>query len=110
MVLLGVFYVGLTGNSMCAAGQNAAPQTPDTGTKATVPGPLPGAVVVGEAEAKKLLVLMDADKSGKVSRAEFMAFMAAEFDRLDRNHDGELDVKELEQSQLATPRHGGGHR
>jgi Ca2+-binding EF-hand superfamily protein len=57
----------------------------------------------------KLLLLMDADKSGKVSRAEFMAFMTSEFDRLDINHDGELDVKELEQSQLAVHR-GGSHR
>jgi hypothetical protein len=67
-------------------------------------------VAAGEIEAKRLLLLMDADKSGKVSRAEFMSFMAAEFDRLDTNHDGELDVKELEQSQLETAHHGGTHR
>jgi len=42
--------------------------------------------------------------------SKFMAFMAAEFDRLDTNKDGELDVKELAQSQLSTARHGGGHR
>ena len=67
-------------------------------------------VVAGENEAKKLLVLMDADKSGTVSKQEFMAFMEAEFDRLDTNHDGVLDVKELEQSQLVQTRRGGGHR
>ena len=50
---------------------------------------------------------MDTDKSGKVSRAEFMAFMSAEFDRLDVNHDGELDVKELTQFGI---RHMTGHR
>ncbi len=39
----------------------------------------------GEAYAKAYLVLMDKDKSGKVSKEEFMAFMAAEFDMLDIN-------------------------
>jgi len=67
-------------------------------------------VAAGEFEAKKLLVLMDVDKSGSVSKKEFMDFMAAEFDRLDTNHDGVLDVKELEQSQLMQSHHGGGHR
>jgi len=62
-------------------------------------------LAVGEAEAKQLLLLMDTDKSGKVSRQEFMAFMQAEFDRLDVNKDGELDVKELTQSRVG-PRTG----
>lgn len=44
---------------------------------------------------KQLLGLMDTDRNGKVSRQEFMDFMAAEFDRLDTNKDGELDAKEL---------------
>jgi hypothetical protein len=39
-----------------------------------------------------------------------MAFMAAEFDRLDVNHDGELDVKEMENSQFAVARRGGTRR
>lgn len=64
-------------------------------------------VAAGEIQAKQLLLLMDTDKSGKVSRAEFMAFMTAEFDRLDTNHDGELDVKELTQFGV---RHMTGHR
>ena len=54
----------------------------------------------GEDAAKKLLLLMDRDKSGKVSRAEFMSFMEAEFSRLDKDKSGELDVRELEQSQF----------
>lgn len=53
---------------------------------------------------------MGTDKNGKVSRTEFIAFMTAEFDRLDTNHDGELDVRELEKSQLMVVRHGGEHR
>jgi hypothetical protein len=54
----------------------------------------------GEREAKNLLLLMDKDKSGKVSRQEFMSFMEAEFERLDVNHDGELDVEELTHSRV----------
>jgi hypothetical protein len=52
-------------------------------------------VAKGEAEVKQLLPLMDHDKQGKVSKEEFMKFMAAEFDRLDKKNDGKLDVKEL---------------
>jgi hypothetical protein len=57
-------------------------------------------VAAGEREAKKLLLLMDADKSGKVSKQEFMSFMEAEFERMDINKDGELDVKELTNSRV----------
>ncbi len=57
-------------------------------------------VAAGEREAKKLLLLMDTDKSGKVSKQEFMAFMEAEFARMDINKDGELDVKELTNSRV----------
>jgi hypothetical protein len=60
-----------------------------------VPGVEPSKVARGEAEVKQLLKLMDTDQSGKVSKEEFMRFMAAEFDRLDVNKDGELDVQEL---------------
>lgn len=54
----------------------------------------------GEAEAKRMLLLMDKDKNGKVSKREFMNFMEEEFERLDINHDGELDVRELTQTRL----------
>jgi len=43
---------------------------------------------------------MDADQSGKVSKQEFMNFMEAEFERMDINKDGELDVKELTNSRV----------
>ena len=48
-----------------------------------------------DAVTKKLLLQMDADQNGKVSKKEFLDFMSAEFDRLDVNKDGELDTKEL---------------
>jgi hypothetical protein len=57
-------------------------------------------IALGQDEVKQLLLLMDTDKSGKISRQEFMNFMAAEFDRLDTDKSGELDVRELSKSQL----------
>jgi hypothetical protein len=65
-------------------------------------------LAAGEVEAKRLLLLMDRDQSGKVSKQEFMSFMEEEFQRLDINKDGELDVQELTQSRLVP--HGGSHR
>jgi len=65
-------------------------------------------LAAGEVEAKRLLLLMDRDQSGKVSKQEFMTFMEEEFQMLDVNKDGELDVKELTQSRLVP--HGGVHR
>jgi hypothetical protein len=67
-------------------------------------------VAAGEVDVKQLLLLMDTDKNGKISRKEFLDFMAAEFDRLDTDKSGELDIKELEKSQLTTTHHGGTHR
>ena len=42
-----------------------------------------------------MLLLMDTDKNGKISKQEFMSYMEKEFDQLDVSHDGELDPKEL---------------
>lgn len=49
---------------------------------------------------KQLLLLMDTDKSGKVSKREWMSFMEAEFNRLDKDGNGELDLAELRQSGM----------
>ena len=49
---------------------------------------------------KQLLLLIDTDKRGKVSKQEWMKFMEAEFDRLDKAKTGYLDFKELMQSKL----------
>jgi hypothetical protein len=57
-------------------------------------------IALGEGEVKQLVLLMDQDKNGKVSEQEFMKFMKAEFKRLDKDKSGELDVKELSESQI----------
>jgi hypothetical protein len=54
-------------------------------------------LAAGDQQVKQLLLLMDENKNGKVSKQEFMHFMEEEFARLDVNKDGELDVKELTQ-------------
>jgi EF hand len=46
-------------------------------------------------EVKQLLVLMDSNGNGKISKKEFMSLMEAQFDRLDKDKSGQLDVKAL---------------
>ena len=67
--------------------------------KQSVPRPL-DKLALGENEVKQLLLLMDTSNNGKISKQEYMKFMEAEFDRLDKNKNGELDPKELTQSKL----------
>jgi hypothetical protein len=57
-------------------------------------------LALGEGEVKQLLLLIDTNKSGKISKQEWMKFMEAEFDRLDKDKSGELDVKELTQTRI----------
>jgi hypothetical protein len=57
-------------------------------------------LVLGEQDVKQLVLLLDEDRNGRISKKEFMNFMAAEFDRLDKDKSGELDVQELKDSQL----------
>ena len=57
-------------------------------------------LALGENEVKQLLLLMDTNENGKISKQEWMKFMEAEFDRLDKDKKGQLDVKELTQSKL----------
>jgi hypothetical protein len=71
--------------------------------KASVPKPQ-DKLTMGEDEVRRLLLLMDPDKKGMISKPEYMKFMEAEFERLDKNKQGELNVKELTQSNLAVSR------
>ena len=67
--------------------------------KASVPKPQ-DKLALGEDEVKKLLLIMEPDKKGKISKQEYMKFMEAEFERLDMDKNGELDVKKLTQSSV----------
>lgn len=69
------------------------------GQRASTPKPQ-DKKALGEGEVKQLLLLMDTDKNGKISKKEYMDFMSAEFDRLDKDKSGELDPKELSESQF----------
>jgi Ca2+-binding EF-hand superfamily protein len=64
----------------------------------------PDKLALGEDAVEQLLLLMDADKNGKISKKEWMDFMEAEFDRLDKDKSGDLDVKEIAQSRLRATR------
>jgi hypothetical protein len=61
--------------------------------KATPDAKKVNTVALGEDDVKQLIGLMDTDKNGKISKREFMKFMEAEFDRLDKDKSGELDAK-----------------
>jgi len=63
-------------------------------------------LTLGEEDVKQLLLLMDADKNGKISKQEYMRYMEAEFERLDKDQSGELDVKELTQSAFRVSHSG----
>jgi hypothetical protein len=57
-------------------------------------------LALGEDQVAQLLLLMDTNKDGKITKQEWMKFMEAEFDRLDRQKSGVIDAKEIAQSRL----------
>lgn len=59
-------------------------------------------------EVTRLLTLMDKDKNGNVSKQEFLDFMSLEFDRLDKDHSGALNVAELSGLKVVAHAHTGG--
>ena len=64
----------------------------------------PDVAVIAQPHVTQLLLLMDSDKSGKISKDEWIKFMAAEFDRLDKAKAGELNLKELKESEARPTR------
>lgn len=71
--------------------------------KASVPKPQNN-LALGEEHVRQLLLLMDKDDDGKVSKQEYMSFMEAEFERLDKKKSEDLDVAELVRTTLITSR------
>lgn len=57
-------------------------------------------LALGEDQVTQLLLLMDTNKDGKITKQEWMKFMEAEFDRLDKPKTGVIDTKEIAQSRL----------
>lgn len=71
-------------------------------SKASVPKPQ-NKLALGENSVKDLILLMEPDKNGKISKQAWMRFMGEEFDRLDKDKQGELDVQELRSDRLIKP-------
>jgi hypothetical protein len=86
-LLLAVFVAVLATLGAASPQKDAAPKVPNK-------------VVLGEGQVKQLLLLMDTDKNGRISKQEWMDYMSKEFDALDTDKSGELDVKELSHSAL----------
>jgi len=59
---------------------------------------------LAQQNVRELLLLMDTDKNGKISKQEWMKFMDMEFDTLDKDKKGELDQNELLQSTVTVKR------
>jgi hypothetical protein len=74
--------------------------------KASAPKPQ-DRLTLGEEHVKQLLLLMDTDKNGMVSKQEYMHFMEAEFQRLDKSHEGQLNARQLNQSTVSASRFTG---
>jgi hypothetical protein len=67
--------------------------------KASLPRPQ-DTLALGENSVKDLILLMEPDKSGKISKQAWMRFMGEEFDRLDKDKKGELNAQELRSDRL----------
>jgi hypothetical protein len=74
--------------------------------KASVPRPQ-DRLALGEEHVKQLLLIMESDGNGMISKQEYMKFMEAEFARLDKSQQGKLSARELNQTTLTASRNLG---
>jgi len=58
-------------------------------TRQDVPPKPADKLTLGQDEVRQLLLLIDPDKNGKISKQKWMNFMEAEFDRLDKDKSGD---------------------
>lgn len=54
-------------------------------------------LALGEDHVAELLLLMDTNKDGRITKQEWVKFMEAEFDRLDKQKSGVINAKEIAQ-------------
>jgi hypothetical protein len=74
--------------------------------KASVPRPQ-DRLALGEEQVKQLLLIMETDSNGMISKQEYMKFMEAEFERLDKSRQGQVNARQLNQSTLSAGRFAG---
>jgi hypothetical protein len=55
-------------------------------------------VALAQPKVTEVLLLMDTDRNGKISKKQLMNLMEAVFDRLDKDKKGELDPRQFRQS------------
>ena len=68
-------------------------------TKANVQKPQ-NTLVLGQDAVGDLLLLMEPDKNGKISKQAWMRFMSEQVDRLDKDKKGELNAQDLRRPHL----------
>jgi hypothetical protein len=74
--------------------------------KAAVPKPQ-DRLALGEESVKQLLLLMETDTRGNVSKQTYMQFMESEFHRLDKSNAGQLNAHQLLQPTISPARFTG---
>lgn len=93
LMTLGIALIGGTLGVFAFAGpspvqtRTASPKQPDR-------------IAIAAENAKRIMLLMDTDKNGRISKTEWMKFMSDEFDRLDTDKSGYLDLKELMKTSI----------
>jgi hypothetical protein len=69
---------------------------PSSAQKANVPIHQ-NVVALAQPKVTEVVLLMDTDRNGKISKKDFMNLMEAAFDRLDKDRHGELDPRQFRQ-------------